>query len=123
MERRKYPRFELSLKAKYKIVDSGKDFEAGKTRNISAEGLCFESCEELATGTRVNLEVDLGDEKSPVCFVGEVKWSSEFKAPKSKERHFINGVRLIELPESDEGRFLKYYCDKMVEKLTTYLKM
>lgn len=118
-DRRKYPRFELNVDAKYRIIDSGDMFKRAKTRNISAEGICFESMEELKAGVFVELEVDLKDNNPAVALTGEVRWS----ALNSKNKKYINGVRLIDIPASDEGRFLKYYCDKMVEKLSGYLKM
>jgi len=121
-ERRRYPRFQLIVKADYKVISS-KDVKPGRTRNISAEGICFESHENFNIGTRVNLKVDLGDQASPVSLVGGIRWVQEIKGAGTKEKIFINGVKLIDIPESDEGRFLKYYCDKMVEKLSGYLKM
>lgn len=118
-DRRKYPRFELNVNARYRIIDSGDMLKRANTRNISAEGICFESMEELKAGVFVELEVDLKDNNPAVALTGEVRWSM----PNSKNKKYINGVRLIDIPASDEGRFLKYYCDKMVEKLSGYLKM
>ena len=46
-ERRRYPRIELRLNAKYKVLDYEKAFQFTRTHNISAEGVCFESCELL----------------------------------------------------------------------------
>ena len=122
-ERRKYPRFELKMNAKYKLKEQKGAFEAGKTRNISAEGLCFESDKKLDIGTCVNLEVDLEDGEKIISLFGEIRWSSAIKSPDSKKTRYLNGVKLIDIPKSDEGRFLKYYCDRMVEKLSGYLKM
>lgn len=123
MEKRKYPRFELRVDARYSVVDMENITAVNKTVNISAEGLCFESDELLKNGTRVNLEVDLGDNSSPVKLNGEIRWSQEIKGPGMTQKKFLNGIKLINLPKSDEGRFLKYYCGKMVEKLSGYLKL
>lgn len=122
-ERRKYPRFELKLNAKYIIMNSRDVYKAGRTKDVSAEGICFESEKPFNKGEYVNLEVDLGDRMSPVSLVGEIRWSQEIKSPESRGKRFINGVKLIDIPKSDEGRFLRYYCDRMVEKLADYLKM
>lgn len=123
MERRKYPRFELKVIAEYRVLTLEEALRVTRTRNISAEGLCFESDEKISAGTRVELKVDLGDKMPPVSLFGEVKWSQETREPGLRQKKFLNGVRLIDMPESDEGRFLKYYCDRMVEKLGNYLKM
>ena len=123
INRRKYPRFELKVEAKYKILRAEEAFKSARTRNVSAEGLCFESEDRIGIGRHVELEVDLKDKMSPVLLFGEVRWTEEFKDPKSKKKKFMNGIKLIDVPQSDEGRFLKYYCDRMVEKLSGYLEM
>lgn len=121
-ERRRYPRFELNVDARYTIVDYEEVFKKAVTRNISAEGLCFESGEELKHGMYAELEVDLKDGMPPICMVGEIKWSTQIKEKQYAQHKYINGVKLINIPISDEGRFLKYYCDRMVEKLAQYLE-
>jgi len=123
IEKRKYPRFELKVNAKYRVISCDEAWRHASTRNISAEGLCFEAGEKLNTGTHVELEVDLEDNELSARLVGEIKWSSEIKGPKGKEKIFLNGMNLINIPASDESRFLKYYCDKMVQKLSGYLKI
>lgn len=123
LERRKYPRFELKVIANYRILPSDEALKTSRTRNISAEGLCFESDEKLPIGTQVELKVDLSDKMSLVSVFGEIKWSEEYRERGFSQKKFLNGVKLIDMPESDEGRFLKYYCDRMVEKLSGYLKM
>lgn len=121
IEKRKYPRFQLKVNASYEIV-SRKDIKLSKAINISAEGVCFESHEKFNMGTQVNLKVNLADKSLPVNLVGEIRWSEEIEGLSLKEKMFINGVNLIDIDKSDEGRFLKYYCDKMIEKLSGYLK-
>ncbi len=123
MERRRYPRFKLKVDAKYRIIDSDEAWKHAGARNISAEGLCFEANEKLNAGTHVELEVDLKDDGPAVHIIGEIRWSSELERPKGEEKAFLNGVRLINVPVSDESRFLKYYCDRMVQKLSGYLKI
>ena len=116
-EKRRYPRFELKISAKYKILSTEEFFKLTRIKNISAEGLCFESDEELSIGTHVSLEVDLKDGKAPVSVAGEIRWSK----PEGEKKKCLNGVKLIDMVKVDEARFLKYYCDKMVEKLSGYL--
>ncbi|MEK6733042.1 MAG: PilZ domain-containing protein [Candidatus Omnitrophota bacterium] len=119
-DRRRYPRFELNLDAKYKILDYEQVFQFTRTRNISAEGVCFESRETLRPGIYVQLEVDLKDTNPPVSMVAEIKWVAE--AEDARDKKYINGVKIISMPGADEARFLKYYCSVMVEKLSAYLK-
>lgn len=123
IERRRYPRFELKVSAKFKVADKKHASEAGYTKNISAEGLCFESGKKLDVGTSVDIEIDIEDNKGPVKVTGVIRWSREVTDPKTKQNKCINGIKLLNISSSDESRFLKYYCDKMVEKLSDYLKM
>ncbi len=122
-EKRKYPRFDLRVKARYRIMSSKEIFKLGMTRNLSAEGISFDSQEMLDPGTYVELEIDLEDKKEPIALVGEIRWSSKLKKPNRSKNQFVNGVKLVEIPKVDETRFLKYYCDRVVEKLSGYLKM
>lgn len=117
-ERRKYPRIELNLNAKYKILDYEQAFQFTRTQNVSAEGISFDSCELLKPGVFVQLEVDLEDGSPPVSMVAEIRWVANVKVDKK----YINGVKIISMPVKDEARFLKYYCGKIVEKLSAYLK-
>jgi hypothetical protein len=119
-ERRKYPRIELKLNAKYKVLDYDQIFQFTKTHNISAEGLCFESLEQLKPGVYVQLEVDLEDNNPPISMVAEIRWTTDTTF--DKEIKHINGVKIVSMPIKDETRFLKYYCSKIVEKLSAYLK-
>jgi hypothetical protein len=119
-ERRKYPRVELNLDAKYKVLDYEQVFQFTKAQNVSAEGVCFESADLLKPGVFVQLEVDLKDACAPISMVAEIRWIGDTKSDKDKK--YINGVKIMSMPVKDEARFLKYYCDKIVDKLSAYLK-
>ena len=119
-ERRRYPRVELKLNAKYKVLDYEQIFQFTRTHNISAEGAAFESNELLKPALYVQLEVDLEDDSPPVSMVAEIRWVGDIESDKNKK--YINGVKIISMPVKDEARFLKYYCGKIVEKLSGYLK-
>ncbi|MCX5687097.1 MAG: PilZ domain-containing protein [Candidatus Omnitrophica bacterium] len=119
-EKRKYPRIELRLSAKYKLLDYEQAFQFTGTENISAEGLSFASSEPLKPGAYVQLEVDIEDANPPISIVAEIRWIGDIGIDRNKK--YINGVKIISMPLKDESRFLKYYCNKIVEKLSGYLK-
>ena len=119
-EKRNYPRIELHLATKYKVLDYEQVFQFTRTENISAEGVSFESRELLKPWVYVQLEVDLEDANPPVSMVAEIRWVGDIKFDKDKK--YINGVKIISMPVKDEARFLRYYCDRIVEKLSSYLK-
>lgn len=123
MERRNYPRFVLKVDAKYTVMDSEEVYKRARTTNISAEGVCIESDRKLDIGTYVKMEVDLGDTAGLVTLVGEIRWRSEIKTPDMDKVKYMHGIKLVDIDKRDEGRFLKFYCDRMVEKLSNYLKM
>lgn len=119
-EKRKYPRIKLILDAKYKVLDYDQVYQFTETRDISAEGVCFNSNELLKPGVFVQLEVDIKDACAPVSLIAEIRWIGE--AVPNKGKKYINGVKIISMSSQDEVRFLKYYCDRIVEKLSAYLK-
>ncbi len=119
-ERRKYPRIELKLNTKYKVLDYEQVFQFTRTHNISAEGVAFGSNEFLRPGIYVQIEVDLEDDNPPISMVAEIRWADSVTIDKDKK--YINGVKIVSMPVKDEARFLKYYCGKIVEKLSGYLK-
>ena len=119
-EKRKYPRIELNLVAKYKVIEYEQLFQYTKTQNISAEGVCFESDEQLKLGVYVQLEVDIQDNFPPISMVAEIRWVGDIGP--NKDKRYVNGVKIINMPAKDEVRFLKYYCDRIIEKLSAYLK-
>ena len=63
----------------------------------------------MGSGSHVELEVDLRDKMPPVSLFGEIRWSQELKASGPKKKKFLNGVKLVNIAQSDEGRFLRYY--------------
>ena len=119
-ERRRYPRIKLTLDAKYKVLDYEQVYQFTKTKDISAEGVCFESHELLKPGVFVQLEVDIKDACPPISMVAEIRWVGDTRS--NEDKRYINGVKIINMPAKDEVRFLKYYCGIIVEKLSTYLK-
>ena len=119
-ERRRYPRIKLTLDAKYKVLDYEQVYQFTKTRDISAEGVCFESHELLKPGIFVQLEVDIKDACPPISMVAEIRWVGDTGSNEGKK--YINGVKIINMPAKDEIRFLKYYCGIIAEKLSTYIK-
>lgn len=120
-EKRKYPRVKLALDAKYKVLDYDQVYKFTETRDISAEGVCFNSNELLKPGVFVQLEVDIKDACAPISFVAEIRWVGD-AVPPNKDKKYINGVKIISMSSQDEVRFLKYYCNRIAEKLSAYLK-
>lgn len=120
-ERRKYARLNMEATVKYRIIGQRqKNAEPAKCNNISPGGLCF-TCKNASSrikiGTRLDIEIAIKDCK-PFYMIGEVIWlkDSGMKAGDS-DGDFRAGVKIMEIQNEDEGRFLLQLCDRMVQKL------
>lgn len=121
-ERRKHPRFEAEVsiyfhvnydvktRLKYRVVNAEKGRPScpagrpvspkyrGVTRNVSAEGLCFVSRQELKKGDYLLLEVYLPGAVEPAVMEGEVCWSQPLKGAKPHARYAMEtGVKLAKV--------------------------
>ncbi len=67
------------------------------SRNVSAEGLCFSSDQNLNIGTYLHIEVYLPGTKTPVHMDGEVRWSAPSQEKSPKEPLFETGVKLLKV--------------------------
>jgi len=109
-ERRKYERYETELEVlfhvKYNLETKvsfqlirGKVALAGKymgvTRNVSAEGLRFNSSRKLTRGNQLYLEIFLPEQRKPIYMTGEVRWSKKLSKRKNNGFMFDTGVKLI----------------------------
>lgn len=126
VERRRYARFEVGTKVNYRIGKKQKKASLEKvkavSKNMSVEGICFQSNEEITAGTQIELEVFLSGEPEPLLLRGEVRWSRSIE-PKDAKPLFEIGVRLFTFDQSNESSYLHYVCDKMTERLRRHLEL
>jgi len=127
-ERRKYLRYDTELKVYFRVkydIKTRVRFQvmqdsleghsahkyAGLCKNVSVEGLCFESKKKLQKGDILLIEVYEPIIKRPVFMDAEVCWSRKF--PKDVRRNtYYTGVRLISVNDrsvSDSIYFDKNY--------------
>jgi len=121
VERRKYARLNIEAAVKYRVIGQRqKNAEPAKCNNISPEGLCLtfkNASSHIKIGTRLDIEIAIKDCK-PFCMIGEVIWlkGSRRKAGDSGSG-LKTGVKILEIHNEDESRFLLELCDRMVQKL------
>lgn len=126
-ERRRYARLDVNTKVNFMV--KGKKEVSTKnlsaiSKNISIEGICFTSKNQLKTGDNLQLELFLPAEPEPLLLKGEVKWCRPIDKPEGKSpTDFEIGVKLHTLKESDESRYMQYVLDKMMERLSQYLHL
>ncbi len=125
-ERRKYPRFDIVAKIHFKKLKDDSNTHEAFVKDISAEGFCFSSSEELSVGE--NLEVEIVEQNSdnePIIIKGQVMWCykpSDAKEEKDKNA-FIAGVKVLGIRSTDEARFAMLYCERMLAELKSFLRM
>ena len=120
IERRKYARLNIEANVKYQIIGGkAKNSEAAKCNNISPEGLCltFQDARDIKTGTKLEIKLELKDSR-PFTMIGEVIWVKNPGAKSDKAKsETVAGVRISEIYDGDENRFLLQLCGRMVQKL------
>lgn len=120
IERRKYARLKIEISAKYRIIGhKNKAGESAECSNISPEGLCllFRGNVDIASGNRLEIEIGLPGSK-PFIMIGEVIWLKSAEAAKGKAAGALRaGIKILEIHNHDENRFLLQLCDRMVQKL------
>jgi hypothetical protein len=88
---RKYPRFDTDIRISFSLpydfrtkigfkVDSDhdatqKNVYSGFSKNISVNGLCFESSKELSPGDKLWIEMHIPNNPEVVYLEGEARWS------------------------------------------------
>jgi hypothetical protein len=127
-EKRKFVRLDINTKVKFQVKEvSGErvleEKDSGTVKNLSVEGICFSSPRHLKSGSKIELNITLPGSRTPVDIKGEVVWSRPIVAGKGSKNKFDTGVKLVNIAQGDENRFLVYMCDKMTEKLNKYLKV
>jgi hypothetical protein len=88
--RRKYPRFETQLKARFVSAESQRGGENCTIIDFSHKGMRAEiyTSEEINFGTNVLLEVFIPRELDPIHVKGTIKWV------KQTENGFVSGIEL-----------------------------
>jgi hypothetical protein len=64
------------------------------TKNVSLEGLCFLSEQEVQLGDLLNMEVFIPGDHQPVRLLGEVRWTSPREQANDSRSRFEAGVVL-----------------------------
>jgi hypothetical protein len=125
-EKRKYPRFDVAAKIKFKKAESADGQQEAFVKNVSAEGFCFYSQEAVKPGEV--LEIEIVEEKiqeAPIRIKGQVVWSyinSQANGNQNKDL-YLTGVQVIGIRRTDEARFAMLYCERMLAELKSFLHL
>jgi len=121
-ERRKYIRFDVKTKVKFKVTGTScnevpTESVQAFTRNLSAEGICFEFPVKLNKGDKLVLGIQFSGREKPVKVEGVVAWIKPEGHNQSNQKYLI-GAKLLTIKESVVDKFISHICDKLIEPLT-----
>jgi Tfp pilus assembly protein PilZ len=109
VERRKYIRLDTPIEMACTIPASG-IFYATVTKNLSAEGLRFETHEKnINVSDMVEIKLLIPNAPNPVHVKGKVLWKKKVSLEDGSP--FDVGVIFTEIEDDNKNTFLKFLCD------------
>ena len=125
-EKRKYARLKVGTRINFRVKGKGKTplkKISAMSKNISAEGICFRTNQELAVGTELEIEIFLPSDPEPILLRAEVRGCSPFQEKEKGKTVFDTGVQLFIIDRSNENRYMAYVCNRMTERLSRFLQL
>jgi c-di-GMP-binding flagellar brake protein YcgR len=114
-EKRRFIRFEISLKVNYTIQKEPKLEKTGITKDVSAGGIQLLSEDKINVGNKIELKIFIPEALNPVHLSGIALWSHE--AAQDKKPCFCTGIEFGKIEEDNKNTFLKFLCDLMYRKI------
>ena len=112
-ERRKFKRFDAYMSVKCNRAQESQSVSLlGLSKDVSRDGVCINSNDQLEKGTVVDLEIDLPDDSRPVRTTGKVMWT---KASQNKDDGINYGVQFVSIDPIDKFRVLDYAYNHWLE--------
>ena len=114
-EKRRFIRFDISLKVNYTIQKNPKTEKTGMTKDISAGGMQFLTQEKIDVGSRLDFKMFIPEALNPAHMNGIALWSKETTT--SKGLSYCAGIEFGDIEEDNKTTFLRFLCDMLYEKL------
>ena len=120
-ERRKYPRLDISVKIRHKILTDLElkmfpKFEhyvqEAQASNISVEGLCIKTEQELRTDMILGIEMFFPGATQIICGLGRVAWV----APSKTGSGFEAGIEFVAMKNKHVDEMANLVSEYLVEK-------
>ncbi len=112
-EKRRCFRFKLEVPAWFKNTRyQQKDLSIASTVNVSATGIALTTREPLEVGQQILMQVKLPPDER-VIVRAEVVWVKDITRTFIPE--YQVGLRLVEPMQYEEGKFVKFCAQKMLE--------
>lgn len=104
MDRRKYFRFNVELKVRYRQLESLKAYKLTRTEDMSEMGIRITLPEYFEPGTLLELTIKIPHEEHPITAIGRIIWVKK----DSLLQVFTMGLALAHIEETDKALFYKY---------------
>ncbi len=111
-DRRKFKRFDAYMSIKFRVPGQEEMKGVSLSRDLSREGLCMNSNENLKQGTTLDIEINIPDDPKPVHTSGKIMWS---RPSKEQKEGFDQGVRFVMMDPVDKFRVLDYAYNHWLE--------
>ena len=114
-EKRRFIRFDISLKVAYIVQKDPKTEKLGTTKDVSAAGMQLLTGDKMETGDRVDLDIFVPEALNPAHMKGIVMWSREPEPPQNNS--YSAGIDFVKIEEDNKNTFLKFLCDLMYSRI------
>ena len=106
-DRRSVERMDVSLEVKYSI--NGKSYN-GKSVDISSKGVRLLLDEKIETGSPINLEIRIPNQKHLLRTGSEIVWTTESKedSVNTGKRFFNTGIKFYKFYDHDEKKLFDF---------------
>jgi len=111
-EKRRFIRFDISLKVAYIVQKEPKIEKFGVTKDISARGIQLLTGEKLEFRDKVDLKIFVPEALNPAHIKGVIVWSKEL-AERPKGYSHSAGIDFEKIEEDNKNTFLKFLCSLM----------
>jgi len=120
-ERRQFPRLDVKVTVKYKILTNMEkrifaDFESyvneAQAKNVSVDGLCIITPNLLENHTIMALEMIFPEQKAPLRALGRVIWSK----PDENTSGFCSGVEFVAIKDKSFDQMSQLIAEYVVDK-------
>lgn len=111
-ERRKFKRFDAYMSVRYQLPSTEEQRGIALSKDLSREGLKFNSPVRLPEGTTLDLELDIPDDPKPVRTAGKIVWS---QVSPGKDQGYDIGIRFTMMDPVDKFRVLDYAYNHWLE--------
>lgn len=105
--------YDVKTKVRFQVLDSGQEQVqhrkySGISKNVSVNGLCFESKKKLKRGDHILLEIYVPNVSVPIHMRGEVRWAHTISGVSGIRIASRVGVELISVEGKSVYRTLHY---------------